>query len=477
VPSVGRPSLRRLLDALEPQREQLGEVFVVDGRAHGPAAARNQGWRESVAEWVAFLDDDVVPGPDWAASLRRDIAALDAGVGGSQGRVRVPLPEGRRPTDWERDVAGLGGALWISADIAFRRAALESVGGFDERFPRAYREDADLALRLTRRGWRIAPGARRVEHPVPAAGFWVSVGRQRGNADDALMRVVHGRHWRRWSGTRRGRLQRHLLASAALTGAGAALVGGRRGAAGLLAAAWLGFSAELAAARIGPGPRDREEVGRMLATSAALPAAASAWWIWGWLRLPALLLHGGPRGDGSGPPQPRPEAILLDRDGTLLLDVPYNGDPAKVVPLPSARRALQRLRLAGLPMAVISNQSGVGRGLLEPEQVEAVNRRAEQLLGPIGPWLCCPHAPGEGCECRKPAPGLVVEAARRLGVSPERCAVIGDIAADVQAAQAAGATAVLVPTAATEREDVRRAPAVAETIEDAVARLLDGGTR
>jgi histidinol-phosphate phosphatase family protein len=395
-------------------------------------------------------------------------------VVGGRGRFWFPLLRQRHPDDWERDVAGLEGALWISADIAFRRSALESVGGFDERFPRAYREDADLALRLTRRGWRIARGERWVEHPIPPAGFWVSVGRQRGNADDALMRALHGRHWRRWSGTRRGRRRRHLLTTATLIGAGVALARRRHAAAVMPAAVWLGLTAELAVSRIAPGSRDRREVVRMLATSAALPAAATAWWAWGWLRLPRLLLRGGPGGDGSGAPRPKPDAILLDRDGTLLIDVPYNGDPAKVVPLPSARRALRRLRLAGLPMAVISNQSGVGRGLLEPGQVDAVNRRAEQLLGPIGPWIWCPHAPGEDCECRKPAPGLVVEAARRLGVDPERCAVIGDIAADVQAAQAAGAAAVLVPTAATEREDVRRAPTVAATIEDAVASLLDG---
>jgi histidinol-phosphate phosphatase family protein len=213
----------------------------------------------------------------------------------------------------------------------------------------------------------------------------------------------------------------------------------------------------------------------MAATSAALPFAAAAWWGWGWLRLPAMALRGAPPGSGESPPPNPPEAVLFDRDGTLIADVPYNGDPARVVPMPGAARALERLREAGLAVAVISNQSGVGRGLIEPAQVEAVNRRAGELLGGVGTFLYCPHGPDEGCECRKPAPGMVFEAAARLGVRPDRCAVIGDIAADVQAAQAAGAAAVLVPTPRTEAEDLRMAPRRASSVEEAVERLLAAG--
>jgi HAD superfamily hydrolase (TIGR01662 family) len=473
VPNAGRASLRRLLAALEPQRELLGEILVVGDRGRrGPAAARNAGWHRLGAEWVAFLDDDVVPDPDWAQRLREDLDGLPAAVAASQGRLRVPLPAGRRPTDWERNVAGLQGAAWISADLAVRRRALDSIGGFDERFSGPYREDTDLALRLLRGGWRIAPGRRACEHPVPPPGFWVSVSRQRGNADDVLMRALHGRHWRRWGRAPRGRLRRHLLATAALGLATAARR--RRRAAAACAAAWLGASAELAAARIAPGPRDRDEVARMLATSVVLPLAATAWSAWGALRLPLLLLRGGPRAAAAAaePPSEPPRAVLLDRDGTLVLDVPYNGDPAAVAPLPGVRRGLERLRRAGLPLAVISNQSGLRRGIVDAEQVEAVNRRADELLGPIDLWLYCSHGPADGCGCRKPRSGMVLEAAARLGVGPERCAVIGDIAGDVQAAQAAGADAVLVPTPGTETEEVRRAPRTAPSFEAAVERLL-----
>ena len=118
------------------------------------------------APWVAFVDDDVDLPLDWVRGLIGDLREAPADVAAVQGRVEVPLPADRRPTDWERNVAGLDTAAWITADLAVRRAALGEVGGFDERFPRAYREDTDLALRLLDAGWRLALGERQVQHPV-----------------------------------------------------------------------------------------------------------------------------------------------------------------------------------------------------------------------------------------------------------------------------------------------------------------------
>jgi histidinol-phosphate phosphatase family protein len=134
-----------------------------------------------------------------------------------------------------------------------------------------------------------------------------------------------------------------------------------------------------------------------------------------------------------------------------------------------------RLRHAGVPLALISNQSGVARGLLTMADVEAVNRRVEELVGPLGPWLVCPHGPDDGCGCRKPAPGLVLAAAAALGVDPAACAVIGDIGADMGAARAAGARAILVPTAVTRPEEVADAPEVAATLDGAVDLLVGCG--
>ena len=169
---------------------------------------------------------------------------------------------------------------------------------------------------------------------------------------------------------------------------------------------------------------------------------------------------------------PAPDAVLFDRDGTLVRDVPYNGDPDRVVPMPGAREALDRLRAAGVRVAVVSNQSGVARRLVTMEQVAAVNRRVEELLGPLSPWVVCPHRPDERCLCRKPAPGLLLKAADLLGVEPARCAVVGDIGADVEAARAVGARPVLVPTERTRREEVEHAPEVAPDLTAAVELLL-----
>ena len=167
-----------------------------------------------------------------------------------------------------------------------------------------------------------------------------------------------------------------------------------------------------------------------------------------------------------------PAAVLFDRDGTLVADVPYNGDPARVAPMPSARDAVDAVRALGIPVGIVSNQSGVARGLLTRRQVEAVRRRVEDLLGPFAVWAVCPHGPDDGCGCRKPAPGLVLTACERLGVAAERTAVIGDIGADVAAARAARARGVLVPTAATLPEETEAAEAVATDLLEAVRLVL-----
>ncbi|WP_063819183.1 D-glycero-alpha-D-manno-heptose-1,7-bisphosphate 7-phosphatase [Herbidospora cretacea] len=137
-------------------------------------------------------------------------------------------------------------------------------------------------------------------------------------------------------------------------------------------------------------------------------------------------------------------AILFDRDGTLIDDLPYNNDAKHVRPRPGARIVLDRLRAAGIPIGVITNQSGVARGLITLRELSEVNARVEELLGPFDVWEICVHGPADGCACRKPAPGMVLSAAARLGVRPADCVVIGDAERDVAAARAAGARGVLM---------------------------------
>lgn len=149
-------------------------------------------------------------------------------------------------------------------------------------------------------------------------------------------------------------------------------------------------------------------------------------------------------------------AVIFDRDGTLVVDVPYNGDPALVEPVEDAGKAVARLRAAGIPVAVVSNQSGVARGMITLGQVEAVNRRVDELLGPFDAWLYCPHGPDDDCECRKPKPKLILDAARALGVDPSCCVVVGDKESDVEAGANAGARTIKIDGVRSLRDAVEK---------------------
>jgi len=169
-----------------------------------------------------------------------------------------------------------------------------------------------------------------------------------------------------------------------------------------------------------------------------------------------------------------PDLVLFDRDGTLVHDFPYNGDPDWVRPVPGAKEALDRLRARGIRVGVASNQSGVARGLITMAQVDACMARLTELLGPFDTIQACPHGPDDGCTCRKPAPGMVTTACAALAVDPARCVVIGDVGSDVEAAVAAGAVGILVPTPVTRKSEVAAAPRCAATLADAVDAVLAG---
>jgi histidinol-phosphate phosphatase family protein len=121
---------------------------------------------------------------------------------------------------------------------------------------------------------------------------------------------------------------------------------------------------------------------------------------------------------------------------------------------------------------VVSNQSGVARGLITPTQLRAVNARVDEIFGPFDTWQVCPHGVDDGCDCRKPRPGLVLAAAAALGVDAADVVVVGDIGSDMGAAAAAGARGVLVPTPVTRPDEVRCAPQTAATLAEAVAAIL-----
>ncbi|MFJ6913190.1 D-glycero-alpha-D-manno-heptose-1,7-bisphosphate 7-phosphatase [Streptomyces sp. NPDC101133] len=168
------------------------------------------------------------------------------------------------------------------------------------------------------------------------------------------------------------------------------------------------------------------------------------------------------------------KAVLFDRDGTLVHDVPYNGDPDRVRPVEGAREAVALLREHGVRVGVVTNQSGVARGLISDGDVRRVNRRVDDLIGPFDVWAVCPHGPDDGCHCRKPEPGMVLWAAGRVCAGPADCVVVGDIGADMQAAERAGAHGILVPNDRTRPEETAAAPHVAPDLLTAVRAILDG---
>jgi len=230
IPTYRRPALIvRCLEALVAQRLDAAafEVIVVDdgrtadteaavegvARAHpahairylrpqggqGPAAARNAGWHAARAPVVAFTDDDTVPAPDWLGAAER---VLDPGVVAVAGRVVVPAPNApvngvaAAPTDHELMTRGLESAEFVTANAFVRRSALIEVGGFDERFKRAWREDSDLQFSLLDKGRIVRCEQAVVEHPVRAEAWGVSLRQQKNVFYDALLYKKHPRLYR-----------------------------------------------------------------------------------------------------------------------------------------------------------------------------------------------------------------------------------------------------------------------------------------
>jgi heptosyltransferase-2 len=140
--------------------------------------------------------------------------------------------------------------------------------------------------------------------------------------------------------------------------------------------------------------------------------------------------------------------VFLDRDGTLNWDPGYMNDPAAMQLLPGVGTAVARLNQAGLKTVLVTNQSGVGRGIITIEALGAIHQRLQDLLAESGAWLdgiyACLHRPDEGCGCRKPASGLVAQARQELGLTAARSFVIGDRAIDIALARNVGALGIFV---------------------------------
>ena len=137
-------------------------------------------------------------------------------------------------------------------------------------------------------------------------------------------------------------------------------------------------------------------------------------------------------------------AVFVDKDGTLVVNVPYNVDPERIELTPGARAAVERLAARGFRVIVVSNQPGAGMGLFPEEALAAVENRLRALLPRLDGFYYCPHLPQAGCGCRKPAAGLIERAAREHAVDLAASWMIGDILDDVEAGRRAGCQTILV---------------------------------
>lgn len=312
VPTCGRPELlHRCLGALCTQTlaPLRYEIIIVDDRPspqteaivahwrtqapcgltlfylanhgpHGPAAARNCGWRHARAAIVAFTDDDTVPTPQW---LENALAALgtDDAYGALRGRIVMPLQG--TPTDYERDAQGLEKAHFVTANCLCRKEVLERLGGFDEHFRMAWREDSDLYFRLLDAGVQVVRADDAVVvHPVRPARWGVSIAQQKKILFDALLYKKHPTHYRRL--IRAHPRWDYYATVALLLAIPIGLVAGNMPLAVVGFAGWLFMTARFCLQRLRGTSHSLSHIGEMIVTSIAIPPCALFWRLSGALR-------------------------------------------------------------------------------------------------------------------------------------------------------------------------------------------------
>jgi GT2 family glycosyltransferase len=258
--------------------------YIANHGPRGPAAARNRGWQAARAPVIAFTDDDTVPAADW---IRNGLAAFDHGADAIRGRIEMPLSA--KPTDYERDAKRLETAEFVTANCMVRRQLLRELGGFDERFRLAWREDSDLHFRLLDHGARIAHVPQAVVvHPVRPAPWGASMWQQKKIQFDALLYKKHPRRYRekiraapRWD--------YYLTVASLLCGAGGLALGKRPLAAGA-GAVWLAMTGRFCLGRLRGTRKTAPHVAEMVLTSALIPPLAVYWRMAGALRFRVAFL-------------------------------------------------------------------------------------------------------------------------------------------------------------------------------------------
>ena len=281
------PRVRQLVASWQARTRGAPMVrYVAVTQTQGPAGARNRGWERACADIVAFTDDDTIPRPDW---LSEGVKAMTPAVSAAAGRVEVPLPTDRPLTDYELDIANMRSAEFLTANCFVRRGALEAIGGFDERFTCAWREDSDLQFRLLEAKGRVVAARNAVvEHPVRPMPFAGGIRAHRKIAFDALLYKKHPALYR--ERIRRAPPWSYYAIVACL----AAIAWGALARSPALAwgglAVWLALTLAFLVKRLARTSRAPGHVAEMIVTSIAIPPVAVFWRLAGALRFRVLFL-------------------------------------------------------------------------------------------------------------------------------------------------------------------------------------------
>lgn len=249
---------------------------------HSPAIARNLGWRAARGSVIAFTDDDCVPLPDW---LREGMAALGVQYAAVWGRVVVPVPQD--PTDYERDAARLANAGFVTANCFCRRQVLTAIGGLDEKFSAAWREDSDLYFSLLERRHQIAQAPRAtVMHPIRPAPWGASLKQQRKIQYDALLYKKHPQLYR--SRVRRTPRWDYYVMNLLLLGGIIGWAADIEPLAWSASAAWAALIGRFCWTRLRRTSHRVSHVAEMIVTSALIPTLAVFWRFVGAVRFRVL---------------------------------------------------------------------------------------------------------------------------------------------------------------------------------------------
>ena len=257
--------------------------MVVTG-THGPAAARNVGWQAARGEIIAFTDDDCIPLPNWLAA---GFAACTDEVTAVWGEVIMPVPP--NPSDYQRDAARMEDAPFVTANCFIRRAALAAIGGFDERFTVAWREDSDLYFSLLgAKATVVHTSEAKVVHPIRSAPWGVSLWQQRKNAFNALLYKKHPRLYR-LKIQPRPPWRYYAIVATLIVGIGGSLaqLPWLSLAAGI---GWLGLTSAFCMQRLRDTSHSMSHILEMIVTSVGIPPLAVFWRLYGAVRFRVVFL-------------------------------------------------------------------------------------------------------------------------------------------------------------------------------------------